>query len=223
MADPYVYPRTTILINKENIRDAEELKVFERMVTLGRMRQALPNVEISAAGYCELHRHLFQDVYEWAGEPRTIAIAKGSSMFCRPEFVEQELQKRFATIRTENNLCGLTTEQFAGRAAEHLSELNAIHAFREGNGRAQRAFLEVLGETTGHPIDLRKIDPTPWNEASIIGFHRGNYEPMREVIEGAVTDGKQARIFAIEERAQKARVASQEKEKTFGRPRGGRT
>jgi cell filamentation protein len=84
MADPYVYPGTQVLINKEDIRDAEELAVFERVMSAQRMSEQLPAVEISAAGYRALHRHLFQDVYEWAGEPRTVALAKGSSMFCRP-------------------------------------------------------------------------------------------------------------------------------------------
>ncbi|CAB3802561.1 hypothetical protein LMG28614_05642 [Paraburkholderia ultramafica] len=222
MADPYVYPGTQVLINKEDIRHAEKLAMFERMMTLQRMRDGSPTVEMSPAGYRELHRHLFQDVYEWAGDLRTVALAKGSSMFCRPEFVEQELQKRFATIHAEGDLRGLTAEQFAGRAAEHLSELNAIHPFREGNGRTQRAFLEVLGQNAGHPVDLTRIDPTAWNEASITGFHRGDYELMRQVIAGAGMDEKQARIAANQERERQFKERQAER-KDRSHHRGGRS
>lgn len=153
MADPYVYSGTLVLINKEGLRDAEELAMFERVMTAQRMSEGMPAVDLSAAGYRELHRHLFQDVYEWAGQPRTVSIAKGAWRFCRPEVVEKELDARFAAIHAENDLRGLTPEHFATRAAEHLSELNAIHPFREGNGRAQRAFLEVLGRNAGHRVD----------------------------------------------------------------------
>jgi cell filamentation protein len=57
-----------------------------------------------------------------------------------------------------------------------------IHPFREGNGRTQRAFLEVLAERARHPVDLRRITPEIWHQASVLGFHKGNYEPMRNLI-----------------------------------------
>ena len=80
----------------------------------------------------------------------------------------------------------LSVAQFAERAGEHLSELNAIHPFREGNGRAQRAFLVVLAEQAGHKIDLQRIDPIAWNEASKQSFSTADPAPMREVILGSI-------------------------------------
>jgi cell filamentation protein len=62
-------------------------------------------------------------------------------------------------INNEDNLRGLTREQFAARAAEHMCELNTIHPFLDGNGRTQRAFLEMLAKQAGHDIDLARIDP----------------------------------------------------------------
>lgn len=187
-ADPYLYPGTIVLRNKQNIHDPGELEQFERLMTVQRSREGLPPVEISAEGYRAIHGHLFQDVYDWAGRDRTVELAKDESRFCRPEFIDSELRKRFAAIHAENELRGLTPQQFATRAAEHLSELNAIHPFREGNGRAQRAFLEVLASNAGHKVDLTRIEPNTWNDASVRGFIRGDYQPMRQVIEGALTD-----------------------------------
>jgi len=189
MADPYVYPGTNVLVNKENIRKAEELASFERIMTLDRMSQGIPNVPLTSEGYSRLHEHLFQDVYAWAGRPRTVDIAKGSSYFCRTAFIESSLEKQFEVIRDENGLRGLTPDQFAERAAEHISELNAIHPFREGNGRTLRAFLVVLGQQAGHLVDLKLIDAKAWNDASREGFLRADAGPMRGVIAGAVVSG----------------------------------
>jgi cell filamentation protein len=149
--------------------------------------ETLPNdIPISADGYRAIHRYIFQDVYEWAGQDRTLDIAKSNSYFCRAEFIASELAKRFETIRRENGLRGLDADRFADRAAEHISELNAIHPFREGNGRVQRAFLEVLGRQAGHEVDLARIDPEAWNDAAIEGFRTGDYTLMREVIAAAL-------------------------------------
>nr|WP_294502019.1 Fic family protein [uncultured Rhodopila sp.] len=103
-------------------------------------------------------------------------------------YIASQLDQRFATIRAENILIGMTREDFVARAAEHVSELNAIHPFREGNGRTVRAWLQRLGETAGHPIALERISPQPWISASIASFRCGDYAAMREVITGALID-----------------------------------
>jgi cell filamentation protein len=143
--DPYIYENSNVLKNKEGIRDADELERFERLMMTERQSQGLPDVPLTADGFRELHHHLFQDVFEWAGEIRTVDMAKNNDPFCRAAYVDAELDKRFAAIQAENGLKGLSAEQFADRAGEHISELNAIHPFREGSGRTMRAFLEVLG------------------------------------------------------------------------------
>ena len=182
MADPYVYPGTDVLINKENIRDQDELDAFERTMILQRMSEGLPKIKLSAAGYREIHRHLFQDVYDWAGQDRTVNIAKSGAMFCLVPHIAAQIEQRFAAIQVESGLKGLTREEFSARAAEHICEINAIHPFREGNGRTQRAFLEHLAEQAGHRVELQRIDPRAWNEASIGSFREGNYDAMRQVI-----------------------------------------
>jgi len=184
--DPYVYSGTHVLINKEEIRDAAELVQFERLMTAQRLSEGLPDIALTPEGYRSLHHHLFQDVYDWAGKDRTIDIAKNNDMFCLAVHVGRELEKRMEAIQAENGLRGLGAGQFTDRAAEHLSELNAIHPFREGNGRAQRAFLFVLGRQAGYDIEIQRIDPDQWNHASRESFRTGDTALMRDVIAGAI-------------------------------------
>ena len=138
MSDPYVYPGTDVLINKAGIRDREKLEQFERLVTAQRMLQPRPPTPITYDGYKDIHRHVFQDVYDWAGQPRTVDISKGNSYFGRTQYVDAEMTKQFALIQAENRVQLQRREHFVERAAEHVGELNAIHPFREGNGRTVR-------------------------------------------------------------------------------------
>jgi cell filamentation protein len=186
--DPYVYPGTDVLINKEDIRDRDELEAFERLVTANRMEQLPRRVPITTAGYRQLHRHIFEPVYAWAGQERTVNLARGGSLFCLVPHIAGQMTQRFAAIQAENGLRGLTRAAFAARAAEHLCEINAIHPFREGNGRTLRAFLVRLAEAAGHHIALERIDPADWNSASIGSFQQGDYDAMRRVILGALVE-----------------------------------
>jgi cell filamentation protein len=186
MSDPYRYPGTDVLRNIENIHDAEELAAFERTATLNRIETLPEDFPITPEGYRAIHRYLFQDVYDWAGEYRVVDIARADSLFCLVPYIGQELAKRFVAIRSENNLGGLGAGDFAERAAEHIIELNAIHPFREGNGRTLRGFLFVLARQAGHDIKLERIDALTWNEASRVSFRRGDSRPMRNIIADAI-------------------------------------
>jgi cell filamentation protein len=182
MSDPYCYPGTNVLRNIEDIQEAEELAAFERTATANRMETLPDNFPISPEGYLAIHRYIFQDVYDWAGEYRTVDIARIDNLFCLAPYIMPELAKRFDIIRSENNLRGLSSEDFATRAAEHVAELNAIHPFREGNGRTLRAFLFVLARQAGHDIHMERIDAQSWNEASRVSFRTGDARAMRNII-----------------------------------------
>jgi cell filamentation protein len=174
---PYCYPGSDVLRNKEDIRDSDELEAFERTAS-GRRLEMLPsNLPISVVGYREIHRYIFQDVYAWAGEYRTVNTGR-TGPFCKTEYIAREMERRFAAILAENDLRGLALDAFASRAAEHMCELNAIHCFLEGNGRTQRAFLELLAAQAGHAVDLARIDPDAWNAAAASGFHTQDYRPL---------------------------------------------
>ena len=213
ISDPYVYSGTHVLKNKEDIRDYDDLHVFERMKTTSRMETLPDDLPITKDGYRAIHRYIFQDVYDWAGEVRTVDIAKNNSLFCHPPFIDKELDKRFKEINAENNLRGTKREDFADRAAYHLSELNAIHPFREGNGRTQRSFLVILGQQAGHQVDLQHIDPEEWNKASRDSFHHGDYSLLRKIISDTLS-GKQPEQTAEQEQVKVEPVRNYAESKT---------
>lgn len=185
-ADPYVYPGTEVLINKEDLRDAERLGAFERQLSSVRSIYIPASFPITPEGYRAIHRHIFQDVYDWAGEYRSVAIAKGD-LFALPPYIEGEMERRFALIHREKDLRGFGADRFAARAAEHICEINAIHPFREGNGRTQRLFLKVLARQAGHDLRIDRMDREQWMRASIESFRRQDYAPMTACIRSAIT------------------------------------
>jgi cell filamentation protein len=189
---PYCYPGTDVLRNKEDIRDKKELEDFERQHSADRLLTLSHDLPITVEGFRAIHRYMLQPVYDWAGEYRTVNTGR-TGPFCKAEYIAREMDKRFAAINAEDNLCGLPPEQFAARAAEHLCELNAIHPFLDGNGRTQRAFLEVLAEQAGHEIDLARIDPDAWNEASKRSYYTQDYRPTQRIIAGALVEREQER------------------------------
>ncbi len=90
--DPYTYDRSTVLRNKLDLREAADLNAFEAEISTQRATEPLPGGELDFAHYCAVHHHLFQDVYEWAGKPRSVRIAKGGNPFCFPENIERVRQ-----------------------------------------------------------------------------------------------------------------------------------
>ena len=97
-----------------------------------------------------IHRHLFRDVYEWAGEPRRTEISKSNILFLPYRCIDQALAEIFSELHEENLLRGLQVVDFARRAAYYLGRLNMVHPFREGNGRAQRILLDQLAELSSY-------------------------------------------------------------------------
>jgi cell filamentation protein len=187
VADKYCYPGTTILKNKLDLRDAEELDAFEAEVSDARADEELPAGDLDFTHFKAIHRHLFQDVYDWAGEIRTVRMSRGGNMFCFPENIENQAKELFAQLKKDKFLDGLEPEEFAEKAAHVLSELNVIHAFREGNGRSQLSFFLLLADHAGYPIDLEDLDPDTFLNAMIASFE-GHEEPLAAVIQGLVKD-----------------------------------
>jgi cell filamentation protein len=185
VADEYCYPGTTVLKNKLDLRDAEELAAFEAEVSDTRADEEIPAGDLDFTHFKTIHRHLFQDVYDWAGEVRTVRISKDGSMFCYPENIESEATKLFTKLEQDNFLSDRTSKEFAQEAAHFLADLNAIHAFREGNGRTQLSFFLLLADQAGHPIDLDAFDPETFLDAIIASF-KGDERPLTAVIEDLV-------------------------------------
>ncbi len=154
--DPYVYPGTSILRNLRDIRDARRLEEFEAGRTAARLRQ-LQHRPIAGRFDIQhlqaIHRHIFQDVYEWAGEFRTVDIGKSGDLFALARHIGSSLRRTFEALSREQHLKGVSPERFCERGAFYLGELNAIHPFREGNGRAQREFVRELALYSGYTLD----------------------------------------------------------------------
>jgi len=100
-----------------------------------------------------IHKYIFQDVYEWAGEIRKVDIAKGN-MFCNVRFLSSQAAEIFGKLKEEDYLQGLEEEDFIRQMAYYFSEINALHPFREGNGRSQREFIRCLALHNGYVVNF---------------------------------------------------------------------
>ncbi len=92
---------------------------------------ATPRFPPTREGYQALHRHLFQEVFDWTGELRTVNFGKGGSRFATDRFLDSTLDTLFAELAQCDLLRWRTGERFAEGAAHHVSELNVAHPFRE--------------------------------------------------------------------------------------------
>lgn len=179
--DRYCYRGTSVLKNLLGITDQAALDAYELEASTQRATEPLPGGRFGVRHYLAIHRHLFQDVYGWAGRVRTVRIAKDGSMFCYPEHIAAELRRLFAGLRAAGCFRNLPTAEFAGQAAHFLAELNAIHAFREGNGRTQLSFMTVLAAHAGHPLQHAAMEPGRMLAAMVLSF-RGDEAPLRAAL-----------------------------------------
>lgn len=119
------------------------------------------------------------------GRPDQDDLARPGAQFARPDFVESALRDRFRQVAAIGGFQSMDAPTFAAEAAHHISELNAIHPFREGNGRTMRLHLEQIAHQAGHDIDLAGIEARDWIGASVAGF-RGDEQPLARVIGNAM-------------------------------------
>ena len=167
--DPYVYPETNVLRNLRDIRDAEQLSKFEAIATARRtveLEHEPIQGRFDARHLQAIHRHIFQDVFEWAGDFRTVNISESGDPFAFHPHIVSSVDKLCGELKSEGHLAGADPERFATRGAWYLGELNAIHPFREGNGRTQREFIRELGFRNGLTIDWSQVSREEMIEAS---------------------------------------------------------
>lgn len=185
MTDPYCYPNSRVLKNKFGIRDLDGLHEAERRLTKYRAEELLNspiNGRFDFEHLRKIHRYLFQDIYDWAGEVRKVDIAKGD-LFCRCFAIEAEAKRIFGELKNEKYLEGLSVGEFAKRLAYYLAEINALHPFREGNGRTQREFIRQLAYQNNYFLSYAGITADEMIEASVASL-RLDYGPMERLILG---------------------------------------
>jgi cell filamentation protein len=129
------------------------------------------------------HREIFGEAYPWAGEVRVVAIAKSDSAY--PQHIEAYAAKVFKALAGERCLRGLAREEFVDRLTYYFAEVNAIHPFREGNGRTHRAFFGQLSREAGWPVDWSDLDADA-NTAASMASLRGDNRPLRHLLDALV-------------------------------------
>lgn len=185
--DPYLDRQTGVLHNRLGITDAGELAQAEADFTSVRITQLrrhplsgrydLPHLQA-------FHQHIFGDVYDWAGELRTVSLGKGG-LFCLPQHLISFSEEVFGKLVRAEYLRGLDRPDFVDGLTELLADINALHPFREGNGRTQRSFLTQLARDARHTIRWSVMDPAV-NVAASRAAHRGDNNALRAMLDQLV-------------------------------------
>jgi len=171
--DDYFIPGTEVLRNRPGFSDAAMLARFEHDVTRLRIfelsAKPIPG-DFDYAHMKAIHRHIFQDVYDWAGQERVgpgrmtksgVNVVTGSGeaayAYFPAEYIAENAEDRYALLAEEHLLVGLPQAEFVDRLADHWGEINVIHSFREGNTRAQFVFFKQLSENAGYLLDAAQF------------------------------------------------------------------
>lgn len=187
MDNKYCYPNCHVLKNKLNITDTQTLFQAELELTAKRLLELqLHPVKgnFDFKHLCQIHQRIFQDLYNWAGRPRTVDIAK-SNLFCLVQNIQEYASDIFQhyypdCLNTKDN-----PKQFVHILTQHYADLNALHPFREGNGRSQREFTRELCLQCGYIFDLTHTSQQEMLTASIESFN-GNNTKLETIFQTAI-------------------------------------
>jgi cell filamentation protein len=189
--DFYCYPESGVLINKFNIRNKEELNTVERQITalnILKLEETPTKGNFDLKHIKNIHKFIFGDIYDWAGQIRKgDFLIKGDSIFCRAMYIEGMAADIHAKLRTDNFLRGLEKAKFIERLAYYMGEINALHPFREGNGRTQRLYFEFLCLKAGYELDFTQTQKDVLVKADIAAFNC-DYSLLIEVLDKIVSE-----------------------------------
>lgn len=168
------YEGSSCLINKLNIRDEKQLAVMESHITLARisiLQQSPINENFDFEHYKAIHKFIFEDLYDWAGTTRTINLSKKGTAFVNYEDIQELAVACFERLKRQNYFKSLDKNIFVEKMTDFYCVTNALHPFREGNGRTQRVFLSQLAYNAGYEMDFAAIDA---DELMIATIHAAN-------------------------------------------------
>jgi len=180
----YIDPATGVMRNKAGIGDDDLLTAFESLKVSVRLEElrTKPLKIKSAETLLAIHKHLFQDIYEWAGKVRTVEISKGGKQFFSLgyfhrafPFIDDLIEQYRATGNGDR-------PALAYKLAEILDTVNYLHPFREGNGRTQREFLRLLALEKGLELNLNPPDNADVYERYMAGTIGGDVKLLTELI-----------------------------------------
>lgn len=169
-ASIYCYKDSNVLKNKAGIRDGDTLRAMENEIVAVKQYELLLSPiagRFTKSHLYRIHRFLFEDVYVFAGHTRKEQIAKGTTTFYPPASIDKELNKIFKFIADNHQLTDFMNNDLLDAIAFVMAELNVIHPFREGNGRAIREFVRLLALHNGLRIDWSNVKYTDILDASI--------------------------------------------------------
>jgi cell filamentation protein len=182
------YPDTTVLINKFDVRDEQGLLDIEAVLVsekLAELEQRPIDGTFDFEHYKSIHRFLFDSLYSWAGEVRTVNISKKGTSFCTAKQILQQADLTFRYLHEQAYFSGLPHSDFVHELTDFYCSTNYLHPFREGNGRTQRAFLSQLIRHAGYDIDFADIDDDLLMIATIQSAH-GVVDLLTEIFSAAI-------------------------------------
>lgn len=187
--EPDTYPHSTVFVNKLDITDAGTLSEAEASITLARTeeyRSSPSDATFDLDHLRRIHLHLFQDLYEWAGELRNYDTRKGICEFTPAANIERYATQVYEKLAEENYLQDLSRDAFLHRLAYYYDITNRLHPFPEGNGRTQRLFIEELASISGYSMDWSAVHAWEIEETAVRAFE-GDREPLYVMFERITT------------------------------------
>ena len=173
----------------------EELRSIEEKIVCVRQQQLQKRAVDWNFDYNHLkllHRELFKDIYTWAGKDRYDmgymgVFRKGETEFANAKMLPSISKGLFGALKEENLFMDLERDSFIKSAASFLNGLNILHPFREGNGRVQRLFMELLAENAGYDLNISTVPQSIIIQASILGT-KGQNIGLEKIIEKGLTE-----------------------------------
>ena len=178
----YCYPNSDTLINKLGIKDEKVLNQYERKLVAIRQAELLTNPMKGNLDFEHLkaiHKYLFQDLYHWAGEIRTCDIAK-RDLFCLSQYIESYAEDVFKVLIKKNYFISLVYDDKLDALVSLFGDINALHPFREGNGRTQREFINMIARINGLNISFVNIQTDEMIEASHL-INNGHEKMLKDL------------------------------------------
>ena len=188
MTDHYQYSDSEVLRNKLKIKDDSMLKAVEDALYTAfskkALEEALASKDINLDTYCDIHKTLFSELYEWAGKPRTCHLTKGQTPFCYPQYIEKEAGKAFNNLQKEDYYkSSKDKKEYATKLATLYGDINLLHPFREGNGRSQKLLFQAITAKAGYCIRWEKVSKKEHIDAVIAESNFGDSTKLIEVFE----------------------------------------
>jgi cell filamentation protein len=180
----YIDPETGVMRNKVGIDDDRLLMAFEGLKVSARLEELCTKpIRIeSSETLLDIHRHLFQDVYDWAGKVRTVEISKSGTQFFSLGYFHRAFPFIDSLIAQYRRIGSDDKPALAYKLAEILDTVNYLHPFREGNGRTQREFLRLMALERGIELNLNPPDNADIYERYMAGTVNGDVKLLSELI-----------------------------------------